>query len=157
MMRRRAEVQVPAFLCEQARALAAERSKRNASNPDPYYYRPRAERLDYLGVLGELLVRWWCDTTGTHYEAAPLLAPHPVHGWDLRIDGRTFDVKTTESMARVYVNERAHNRKPVDAYLFVHLHDGVGTIYEVPYTEVTGWKLERLAFTPARVWTGHLS
>lgn len=147
-----ATVDVPVFLHMQAAHIACERTKRNAHITDPYYNRgDLSQYLDYVGILAELAVRWWCDTNGIRYEATPILAESPISEYDIRFNGVTYDVKGMDSPKKVYVNERAHIKKKCESYLFVLLENNAATIFKATYTEVDRWPVKQLAYTPAYV------
>ena len=162
-MKRVGELDFPRELVTLAHQVADERIKRNAGNPDAYYHRGEDNgRINYIGALGEIVVRWWCDTTGRKYTASPLLDEKPVVDCDIVINGNRIDIKTTSRPNAVYVNHRAHRntRKVNDGVLFVLIENSLphfAQLFYATHAEVSAWPVEKLKYTEAFCWNGDLN
>ena len=112
-----------------------EGSSKHRGNKEP--------KISKLGILGELLARQKLDNIGISYEAAPLVAAHPVNEPDLKTGDflGTIDVKAFE-LYQFQVNYEDHNdynHRP-EYYWFMKIAGNIAEHRIIRSRIVDGWQ-----------------
>jgi hypothetical protein len=114
----------------------------------------RGDREDYaseIGILGELIARFFLVEKKIDFRAAPLVARVPLSKEDVSIGGQTFDVKTVrEDAPDLLVNVSAHAKNKCDFYWFIRLVDqGTAEHFVFSSKEVSSWPVKSCKYTDA--------
>jgi hypothetical protein len=105
------------------------------------------ESLDRNGILCEMIVAYWLESTNKKYEMGELLGGAMAVP-DIIVGDTRLDVKWM-SGDEFRVNSKAHRKKnDVTHYAFVKItHLNYARIYIVKYEDVNNWE-EKTAYTP---------
>jgi len=115
----------------------------------------RGERGEYasvIGILGELLARYYLTRAGVPFIAAPLISSGPKPEADIRFQGWDIDVKSIRQDAPdLLVNLDGHRKdKAISHYWFFHLLDDCVAEHMVfPYQEVSNWQVKFCKYSDA--------
>jgi hypothetical protein len=150
------EIKYPPYYQEIARIIGR---KRYESNKDLNKRKPRYSRgdedmslnVDYLGVLGELIFSYYLTHNGIDHEVQMLFSENPISGWDIMVNGKSFDVKVVNpKYTNFIVNEEAHFKKKMDYYAFVKPDENnTAHVWVSNYSDTTEWNRKELRFAPA--------
>ncbi|MNU44079.1 hypothetical protein D3C71_328850 [compost metagenome] len=99
------------------------------------------ERIDTEGAIAEIALYAVLDRSEAL--TAPLVTYRPEPAADLEFEGYSFDVKSvSQSKTRVCINARAHNSRPVSAYVLARItSERVIDVYVVGHAAVDRWRL----------------
>jgi len=130
---------------------------RNESNSKLKENNPRYKRgdldlyVDVLGIKGELIVSNYLHNKNINHKLNTLLDDKPVCDWDIKIENKTYDVKSLGyKRQNLLVNEEAHRKKKMDYYAFVMPFDkNKAYIWKYSYKQVCDWEVKFFGYTNA--------
>ena len=134
---------------------------RNLLNYDKMHRRAEShlpmggDRGDYagvIGILGELLARYYLTRAAVPFIAAPLISSGPKPEADIRFQGWDIDVKSIRQDAPdLLVNLDGHRKeKGISHYWFFHLLDDCLAEHMVySYEEVSNWQVKFCKYSDA--------
>jgi hypothetical protein len=145
----------PAYIDEVSEIIGLLRNKSNEQimNNNSYYQRGGLEdKMDIMGVKGELIVSNYLHSQGIEHKLSKLLDDRPVSSEDINIDGKAVDVKCVNDNApHLLVNEKAHLKdKGIGYYAFVMPKpDHTAHIWLCSYEDVSKWNVRNFKYTNA--------
>lgn len=147
-------IEYPSYYKEVAKHLGEKREKASAAIAanNPRYQRPNPDKVNQLGLLGELIVLHFLEGKNESYIHAPFVEETPYQGPDVEWNGKLFDIKTCNENARyLLVNaEAAQKLKGVSHYWFVKiLNDREAQMWVFPKEDVSKWPVKNFGYTDA--------
>lgn len=103
-------------------------------------------RIDSLGIWGELVFSYYLTSKGIQHECQRLLSDNPIADWDVKINGKTIDVKAFNPKRNsIIISHEAHLKKPMDFYAFVQpAGDYTAHVWVASYADVNKWEVKTL-------------
>jgi len=117
------------------------------------YRGDREEKISWLGIMGELIVRHYFEETRQKYKPTPLVDFKPIPGPDVITSNCRIDVKCADHNG-LFVNDQSYknNKGDITHYLFIILKDEENAELRLySYEDVGMWELKDLTYTPAYV------
>ena len=147
-------VTYPKYIDEVSTFIGKKRNDNNIENMNrkPEYKRGgMEEKIDILGVKGELIFANYLFQKGIEHDVNTLIGDKPVCDYDVKVNGRKIDVKSiNENAPNFLVNEKAHNKKKMDYYVFVMPLDNCKAyIWKHKYLDVSNWSVKFFKYTNA--------
>jgi hypothetical protein len=144
----------PKYIDEVSLLIGKNRNDKNIGNMNrnPQYKRGgMEEQIDVLGVKGEIIFSNYLFQKGVEHEINTLIADRPVCDYDVKVKNKKIDVKSINKNAPHFlVNEKAHNKKKMDYYVFVMpIGNCKAYMWKYSYSDVFNWSVKFFKYTNA--------